>query len=184
MDKQQKVRVAREAGHVERCHNTFHHGEYSDGLHSYHVVSLLLILHPSPRVELLKAALWHDMPERFLGDLPAPAKWYNPELNREYLAAEEEVLAHFGEPGLFEVLTVAEKQWLHACDRLELLLWCEDQLAAGNQHVKNIHGNVKAWFDSRIQNGLVPLEVASFLADYAWDRNIEDIRGATPGAHE
>ena len=70
-----RVLAAREGGNVLRCHTVPHHGQYSVGKHSYDALSLLLLLHPNPSMNLVKATLWHDCAERFVGDMPAPAKW-------------------------------------------------------------------------------------------------------------
>lgn len=173
MDLLKKLRIVREAGHVERAHNVPHHGSYSVGKHSYDVVSILLLLHPSPSNQLIRAALWHDMPERFLGDLPAPAKWYNPKLNKQYQDAEQSVLDRFGEHDLMSRLTLEETDWLHAADRLELLMWADDQLALGNRHIEPLRANVIKWFEHH--SGTTPAPILSILNDLSFVRIQEDM---------
>jgi len=175
MRTEDRIRVLRESGAIMRCHNVPHHGEYSVGLHSYNVVSLILQLHPNPRMELIRAAMWHDMPERYLGDLPAPAKWYNPNLRATYEHAEATVLEKVGMPDLMECLTDEEIWWLHACDRLELELFCQDQAAMGNRHTNVMHLNVLQWFMDK--EGLIPqpvMEAREKLRHF--ERTSEDIR--------
>lgn len=127
-----RLTATREAGTVRRCHVVPHHGQYNVAQHSYGAVSLLLLLHPSPSLDLVKAVQWHDVAERWLGDLPAPAKWAHPELRQSYEAAEEKILQALG----FSVeLTEWDLRWLCAVDTLELWLWCREEEALGNSRV-------------------------------------------------
>ena len=129
------ILAAREAGNVLRCHTIPHHGEYSVALHCYNVVSLLFILHPDPSVNLIKAALWHDAGERWVGDIPAPAKWASPELDTASKVAEHIARDKFGLNG--GELSEEDRGWLGVLDALEFWFWCLDQEALGNQHINN-----------------------------------------------
>ena len=170
-----RLKALREAGALERAHNVPHHGSYSVGQHSYDAANIILTLHPDPSLNLIKAILWHDAPERFLGDLPAPAKWYNPELTAEYEKAEKIVAEHMGIQGVFSALDEDDKHWLKAADRLELLLWCQDQMALGNRHVQNVHDNVIEWFGK--YHEVIPDPIKDYmLGNRTWERQREDIR--------
>lgn len=171
----QRIRVLREAGAIRRAHNVFHHGEYTVGLHSYNAATIILTLHPDPSMRLVKAILWHDAAERFLGDLPAPAKWYNPELARTYVEAEKVVESHIGTSDIIEGLSEDDRHWLHAADRLELLMWAQDQIAAGNLHVSNVLTNVLEWFQKNHER--IPLQIRDYMFhNPKWTRTKEDIR--------
>jgi 5'-deoxynucleotidase YfbR-like HD superfamily hydrolase len=164
------VRVAREAGHVRRCHTTPHIGEYTVGKHCYDAVSLLYLLHPDPRHELVKAILWHDLGERFVGDMPAPAKWYNPALGAEYEKAESKAMeAH----GFIDHLNLEddEPNWLAAIDRLELWLWVQDQFALGNMNVIPFKKALDNWFYEN--KSKVPLAIQLFKEHYVFKRTEE-----------
>jgi len=175
LDKVELLKVLREAGALERCHNVPHHGSYSVGLHSYNAVNILLTLHPDPSPNLVKAMMWHDSPERFLGDLPAPAKWYNADLAKEYTKAEKQVAEHMGIQHVFAELTDDDKNWMHAADRLELLQYCQDQLALGNKHVRNMHDLVIEWFGKNHER--IPEPIRDYmLGNKQWERQREDIR--------
>ena len=170
-----RLKVLREAGALERAHNVPHHGSYSVGQHSYDAANIILILHPNPSLNLVKAVLWHDAPERFLGDLPAPAKWYNPALADEYRTAEKTVADHMGIQSVFDELTEEDKHWLSAADRLELLLWAQDQEALGNRHVCNLRDNVLEWFGKNHE--IIPEPIKDYmLGNRTWERQREDIR--------
>src|SRR3990167_4251093 len=77
------IRVARQAGRVERLHTVPHHVPHSVASHSWSVAVLILLLHPKPSVRLLKAALLHDAAEAEIGDLPSPSKLKYPTLAKE-----------------------------------------------------------------------------------------------------
>lgn len=126
------VALTREAGRVERCHTTFHFGSDSNGQHSYNVANLILLLHPDPSLDLIRAALWHDVAERFTGDVPASFKRQAPAVKQAMKAAEAEIEQHYG---LEVPLPDRERAWLKAADKLEFYLWAEEQVALGNAYL-------------------------------------------------
>ena len=144
-----KIVAMREAGNVERCHVAPHIGSYTVGKHSYDAVSLLLLLHPDPTVRLIRAVQWHDSAERWVGDMPATAKWVNPELGTQYELCETSVMNKVDVvAGDLARLTDEERDWLNAVDKFELYMWCLDQEAFGNKHVQHFKANLEQWFDN------------------------------------
>lgn len=171
----EQVRRLREGGHVRRCHALLHndHG-YTDGKHSFDAATLLLVLHPDPSINLVKAVLWHDMGERWVGDLPASAKWASPELSGAYNTLEQTVLRDIlGLGPLFDSLSDNDKQWLVAVDCLEFWMWCLDQLALGNTSIRTARHNIEQAIDKRIRELLVPVECSTFYARYDHHRTPE-----------
>jgi len=154
-----QVLATREAGTVRRCHIFPHHGPYNIAQHSYGAVSLLLLLHPEPSLNLVKAVLWHDVGERWLGDMPAPAKWDNPELGRVYEEAEQKLLARLG---LAQELTDEELNWLKAVDTLDLWLWCREEEALGNEAVTAKRRACEEVMEKRGLEGSLPEPVRAF----------------------
>lgn len=166
----ERVLAAREASHVTRCHTVPHHGEYSVGKHSHDALSLLFILHPDPSINLIKALHWHDGGERWLGDIPSPAKMYNPELKRVYEATEREALERWElDEGLRE-LNAEEGAWLRAIDGIELFIWCKEQEALGNRHVYTFTRTLTEYFKRLEMDGMMPPPCQEFLENYVWDR--------------
>lgn len=161
-----RIMAMREGGAVERCHTIPHIGEYSNAKHSFNAACLILVLHPEPNLELVKAVMLHDIPERWLGDLPAPAKWYNESLNREYEFAEQCVRTHWAVD--FGPLTEEEKQWLDGVDKLEFYLWCWDQYKFGNQHICRAMEAVTGWFEQNMAQ--VPDPIWDFYQNFLWER--------------
>lgn len=159
-----KIRYLREAGNVRRCHIVPHLCEYTVGKHSYDAVVLLLTLCENPSPKLVKAVLFHDVAERWVGDMPSPAKGFNESLGREYLAAEQEVWERLGLSGVLADLTLSEREWLEAVDKLELWLWAHDQLALGNRHVETFISVLDLWFDDR--GSTVPQAVRIFRNEF------------------
>lgn len=156
-----RLAATREAGTVRRCHIVPHHGQYNIAQHSYGAVSLLLLLHPNPSLTLIKAVQWHDVAERWLGDIPAPAKWTHTELGEAYERAEEELLKRLG---LFAQLTDPEQAWLKAVDTLELWLWCREEEALGNAAVIPMRRACEKVTEKRQLEGSLP-EPAAQLYD-------------------
>lgn len=158
---QTRIQATREAGTVRRCHIVPHHGQYNIAQHSYGAVSLLLLLNPEPSLNLIKAVQWHDAGERWLGDMPAPAKWDNFDLGQVYEAAERRVLDAIG---LLPELTREEEHWLKAVDTLDLWLWCREEEALGNATVKAMRLACEKVTDARALDGTLPKPVAAFYA--------------------
>lgn len=132
----EQIRSFREAGNVKRVHTIPRVGDisYTVGAHTFNALTLLYLLHPGPNHQLVRAVLWHDVGERWLGDLPHPAKHYHPALKAPYEEAESAVLERMG---VDTDLDDEDKQWLNAIDGLEFWLWCQDQMNMGNKNVVN-----------------------------------------------
>lgn len=129
-----KLRLAREGAAVERCHTAPHLLRYSVGHHSLDLVNLITLAwmedHEDnwPRAQLLIAAAWHDIPERIIGDVPQPVKML---LDGKLDAVEEMV---FKSVGVDVNLSSEESRYLHEGDRVELWLWCHEEMSRGNEN--------------------------------------------------
>lgn len=161
-----RIMAMREGGAVERCHTIPHLGEYSNAKHSFNATCLLMVLNPECSKELMQAVMLHDIPERWLGDLPAPAKWYNESLNREYEFAEQTVRVHWGVG--FGPLSEEEQNWLEGVDKLEFYLWCWDQYKFGNHHICRSMEAVQGWFDQNWER--MPDVLMDFYHGFQWER--------------
>ncbi len=158
----------REGSHVSRCHTLPHHGEYTVGKHSYDAVMLLMELHPNPTLRLVKAVLYHDLGERWCGDVPAPSKWSDGEISKRLALLEKRCLEALG---YGDKLTPEEVMWVNAVDKLELLLWSKDQLAFGNMNAASIIGNLISYF----KRTTMPKEVEDFMEDHCWTRTPDEL---------
>lgn len=159
-----KVAATREGGTVRRCHGTPHHGLYNIAQHSFGAVTLLLLLHPAPSVDLIKAVQWHDVAERWLGDMPSPAKSTNPELARVYEETEARLLYQLG---LLPELQQAEQHWLKAVDLLDLWLWAREEKHLGNQNVAGMLEACENALQALQLDGRLPEQVHTFWVEAA-----------------
>lgn len=174
-EKIKQIRMLREGGNVKRCHALYHNDPgYTDGKHSFDAVSMLLVLHPDPHMDLVKYMLWHDMGERYVGDLPASAKWASPELRACYEILEKTVLKS-KLPAIiaaWDRLSADDRTWVAALDMLEFRMWCEDQIAAGNNHVHQAHRSIRRALNEFSDAGHMPKEVQQFIQEGGakWER--------------
>ena len=102
--------------------------------HSYAFVVLLDQLWDNCSKSLLLSALYHDVPEIVLGDIPATAKWEYPEIKKAFKKAEDKVAKDLG---INFVLTERETNRLKMADMLELVMYCH-KLNDSNPRMKLI----------------------------------------------
>jgi hypothetical protein len=87
--------------------------------HQGRCVQLLMILHPNPSVELIRAVAFHDAAELITGDMRGPFKRAAPLIGELLEQAENQIRAEMGvDP--FE-LTETDRAWLRTLDQLEPL---------------------------------------------------------------
>lgn len=129
----------RSAGYVERYHTLRHIGKQTDAEHSAQAAVLLMMLHPTASVDLLKAVLTHDLGEWFVGDVPSPALRTTTEYGDAYRDAEKTAV-RINLPTVYRVMNSLnndERIWLRSVDLLELCLWCSEQLHLGNEYARS-----------------------------------------------
>lgn len=158
-----EVAAMRECSHVERSHTVRHLGSYTNGQHSVDMMGLAYILMPLVTRNVMLAIMLHDYPERWSGDMPSITKVEDPELSKRVTRIEARIAKKMG----WDIeLEDWERLWIKALDKLEMYLWCQDQLALGNQNVLTIIGVLAAWFS----HNQVPMEVVDFIKNYKWTR--------------
>lgn len=162
----------REGGQTQRCHTMQYMGPYNVAIHSYNALSLLLLLYPKhPSLNLIKAVLWHDVPERWTGDVPTPAKLANPFLKEILGTLEQRIFNDIGIGGLFKCLKGEEKRWLDAVDLLELFMWVQEQMKMGNSIVDSVLAQILKIVENNRSS--IPKEVLSFFREFKWSRTPE-----------
>lgn len=171
MSKVERLLMFREAGNVERAHCIPHHRSYTNGKHTYDMLLLLDVLYPGvPRLELVRAILYHDTHERWTGDIPGPVRTRLPDLYRSKVRAVDKIEERLRLPGVND-LTADETRWLVSLDSLEFLLWCEDQMAMGNANVGPSHDGTRRWFAKNMDT--LPDEIRKFVLSFHWKRTSE-----------
>jgi 5'-deoxynucleotidase YfbR-like HD superfamily hydrolase len=84
------------------------------------------------------AAMYHDVAEVIIGDMPATTKWKYPDLAEVLAQAEQKVEQ---ELNLQFALSEREKIILKMCDMLELVLYSAEQLKMGNNYYEEVLSN-------------------------------------------
>lgn len=126
----------RNAGHVRRYHTLQTIGHQTVAEHSYFLVMILLELtNGKVSAELLKAAVYHDLPEVFTGDIPATAKWASPCLVQSLQILED---LFEDEHDLSVALSDEDKLLLKFADMAELVMYSLDQLRLGNRNMMDV----------------------------------------------
>lgn len=162
-----KILHLREAGNVLRFHPLPYLGAGNTvGKHSFDMLVLLDRLHPDPPLRLYRAVLYHDLHERWTGDVPAPIRHNFPDLKRAHNDAVADLQKRMKIPAVD--LTDDERRWLKALDVLEVWLWYQDQLAFGNRHVERAERDAKYWLD-----WCDVREVRVFVREFRWERTLE-----------
>lgn len=87
------------------------------------------------------AALYHDVPEIFTGDMPTPVKYHDPEMVAAYRRIEDAAVKRLISELPEELRSEYEKifspeedvsQLVHAADKLSAYIKCIEELKAGN----------------------------------------------------
>lgn len=115
-------------GRVQRYHAEGEELLQSVAAHSWGVMCILLHLWPNASATLIKAALYHDVAEAYIGDIPAPIKRH-PEMRAVFQQMENEFNQHLS-LGFEEQLTSTERLQLKIADYLELCLHCRQRFHA------------------------------------------------------
>ena len=157
-----RVKAIREAAFVSRCHAKTLFREYSVGHHSFNMMALLSILHPEPSAELYRAILWHDVAERWTGDIPTPLKRQFPEIKEKLMVFESKLIGQLTKP--FE-LKHEEKLWLKAVDMLDLWLWAREEVALGNKSMEHMEDECLNICKRMSEQGLLPANALFFFLE-------------------
>lgn len=135
----ERVGNVRKAGYVKRFHTVQTIGDSQTvGAHSWGVATLINEVWPEASKSLLLAALYHDVAEVIIGDIPATTKWAYPAFAEAVARAEEDAERKLE---LVFVLTEREKRQLKICDMLELVLYSHEQLRLGNHNFEDVRSN-------------------------------------------
>lgn len=141
----ERILITRVGGRVERCHTIPHPPGYTVAAHSWGVAMLMYLLWPEDFPRLGAYCLVHDVPEGWLGDIPSPTLHALPGTRAELNALENLFHMKLQLPAPND-LSSADQQKIKWCDRVELYLWCKEQLACGNGAVRDMHDRLLAHF--------------------------------------
>lgn len=100
-------------------------------------------------------ALYHDVGEVIIGDLPTPVKYFNPEIKRAYGEIEDVArdkllsllppeLAQRYRPLFFADTESREARFVKAADKLAAYIKCVEEISAGNREFSQAERSVRA----------------------------------------
>lgn len=120
----------RDAGAVKRWHVKRTLRQQTVAEHTFGMLMLVKQVLQSVRKEVYDAILHHDLPELFTGDMPAPIKRAHPELGPMMDSIEQDLAPLYAEHNL----TVVEEAVIKWADRMDLVLWCLEEVRMGNSY--------------------------------------------------
>jgi 5'-deoxynucleotidase YfbR-like HD superfamily hydrolase len=107
------------AGKVTRWHTKGDIPPQSIADHSWGVAMLIMAYHPRPSIELIQAALVHDLGEIYTGDIPYSAKLRWPDFRDLLAKKEKDAMDDLGASVYMTQLLPGEKAWLKWADQEE-----------------------------------------------------------------
>jgi Predicted hydrolases of HD superfamily len=131
-----RLKLMRSAARIGRNHTVPTIRNQSVGEHTFGVMAILFEIGQGEEgfdLDLLQAALRHDVPESITGDVPAPAKWLYPEIEFGLRAAESQIMDNFQLKGV--ALMPKQIRMLKFADLLELTIYSLEELDMGNRHM-------------------------------------------------
>ena len=176
----ERVDFMRDGMLVRRYHQYTTHETDTVGKHSAGVALFAQMIDPGCRKEVLLGALFHDLGEGVLGDIPSPTKKMLSQQCRDELdAIELKALEANGYPT--ELLTDSEVSLLKLCDCLDGLAFCVEELNRGNRSIRGVGDKYSAYIADHLGTSacqydwyMSGMDVYSVLT-YAW-RNANEVR--------
>lgn len=139
------LQFVRQGAEVERFHATKTLQVETVGTHSHGVAMLCYALSVgAPSVDLLMAALCHDLAEQVYGDIPAPTKRALG-ISEACAELEDECLA---QRGLLFTLTPEEERILKLADILDGMLFCVREAQLGSRLVAGVYARYAGYFNT------------------------------------
>lgn len=132
-----------QASNVLRAHTRPALNRQTIGHHTFRVLILLDWVHYpfSMGYNLVRAALYHDVPEYHTGDIPGQIKASNQQLSDALDILEREFLTkHQME---IKDLSSIERYLLNICDRADLCYWSIEEVQMGNGNFVDIYARAK-----------------------------------------
>jgi hypothetical protein len=140
-----RVVAVRTGGGVRRCHGIRHDGEYRVDSHTWGVMVILYELWPGDFARIAPYAMFHDVPEAWVGDIPAPTKKYDPSVKAATDRMERAIMQRLRLPYDGD-MDPDDKAKLRAADHLELYFWAKEQVGGGNLHASCILRELDRFF--------------------------------------
>ena len=111
-------------GKVHRYHQDGQPQPISE--HTWRVLVLLIHFWPLASRSMILVALYHDVAERYTGDIPSPVKRHSPQVAEAVKEMERDFHDHLHIPTASE-LTVEDQARISCADYLELCITCKER---------------------------------------------------------
>lgn len=148
MNTLRRISQIRAGGRTERCHGIPHQGSYCNAKHQWGVAMLMYVLWPDDFPRLGPICLTHDIPEAWLGDIPATTKRYARGVREVVAPLEDRIQRSLGLPEE-GALDADDQEKFRSCDHLELYIWGLEQLLQGNMFVQEMVFELENFFSER-----------------------------------
>ncbi len=141
-----QINFIRQGGLVKRYHTKNTLKDNTIAHHSFGVAWFVWMLAEEPTVDLIMAALAHDLAEQVTGDISSPTKRKFPELAEMVQRMEHEVL---GEHDMdFEIhLSPDELRILKIADCMDGMIYCINEYELGNHSIRDVYNRYCSYID-------------------------------------
>lgn len=137
MNTYERVSFLREAANVRRSHTLRQLQPYTLAQHSFGLLLILSAIYEkidaSMPYAIVRAAMYHDLSEKFTGDMPATAKWHDEGLKNELSRVST---AYEIENDLRGYLPSSHARLLSWCDLFEFACNQMEELRLGNTYAR------------------------------------------------
>lgn len=150
-----EAQLYRDAADTLRYHTQRTLRSQTVGQHTFNMLMLLQLVAPDSRKEVLQAVMFHDLPEKFTGDTPAPIKRASPALKVLLDELEMDLAPLYQDFSL----TPDEHALVKWVDLMELAMFGLEELKMGNRYAEEVASNGLQWLIAV----KAPNDVASLL---------------------
>jgi 5'-deoxynucleotidase YfbR-like HD superfamily hydrolase len=133
------------------------------GHHSHGVAMICMILDPSVRGNVLRAALLHDLPEHVTGDIPSPAKRIHG-IGAQVKSLEADLMCQAGFSERY--LEPREQRLLKLADLAQGAMFCAREITLGNRKMSAVMGRYLEYARAMNLSG-VEKELFNIIEDMA-----------------
>jgi 5'-deoxynucleotidase YfbR-like HD superfamily hydrolase len=169
--------LLRRGGSVQRFHTEpFITNKQTVGQHTFGALLILMEVWPAhtPLPErVIRHLLYHDLGEQATGDVPAPVKWANKNLEKRLDAMEAEFLEDIGAD--CGDVTVAEATLTKFCDSLELCFTILDMAIAGVLDALGMIARIQPRFERSDYKAIMQQYPNAAELYYGWKRHADEL---------
>jgi hypothetical protein len=138
---------------------------YTTGQHTARMHLLGMYLYPQSYAQLAPVITAHDIPEAWVGDIPAPVLRYTNGVRSGVVALETQILEQLNLPNEGDLDEVLWNQF-KALDRLELYMTCREAVVSGNYRAQEVIDELERYFEEVGSEQALPGRAFLFFHSY------------------